>query len=132
MLGTQGPWPPNRVTASMTDPNGGDVSISALVLTLLIPGLIGLGHSPGPWHWAEPAAKCKSPPGPLLSDLISLIPGVPGTPSGGEFSAGCAITEHPKAHQNALKTTQNSGTNYKEKRKEMHSEKKRDELPDFM
>lgn len=89
-IGTQDPWPPNRVTASMTDPNGGDVSISALMFTFLIPGLIGLGHSPGPWHWPEQTEKCRSRSAPA-SDLISLIPGVPGTASDGEFSAGCAI-----------------------------------------
>lgn len=68
--GIHGPLPPNRVTASLTDPNGGLVSITALKFTRRIPGAGVEGPSPN---------GSESKP---ISGLESAIDGVPGSGSG--------------------------------------------------
>lgn len=84
--GIHGPLPPNRVTASLTEPNGGFVSITALKLNLRIPGA-GV-ESPLP---AGPSPNgSESEP---LSYLISVIHGVPGTASAAGSGASAIAEE---------------------------------------
>lgn len=85
--GIHGPLPPNRFTASLTDPNGGLVSITALKLTRRIPG----GGVEAPLPVGPSPNGSESEP---ICGLVSAIHGVRGTNS--EAGSGASAIEEEK------------------------------------
>ena len=92
--GIHGPLPPNRVTASLTDPKGGLVSITALKLTRRIPG--GGVEEPLPVGPRPNGSECET-----IWGLVSAIHGVRGTAS--EAGSGASAIEEEKWVQFRLK-----------------------------